>query len=739
MEPVTTQPQIEQQTAVQPAALEPKPKRRLRAKAEAVRKLLPIFTALLVGITCLAVLYAGSNIGLSDNGDFRRVLLANQMDYADDTNSGYLFKQEYVMDISGDTAWERIGSLLATSQDEVEYTSPHFAFIKVSKLLNYAVNRITGQPPTCYFLFYLALLYSLVLSAAAFLIVRFFQALASRITAALLFLLVFCDAGYLLYFNSFYGEALQFVTLMLLIGLILTLFRSPRNYVALVFFYITLYLFAGSKLANIPFAMLIALFSLLLLLLGKGWRFRTILSGSVCVTVAALMVLYTSIPAWMDYDTTYQSVFFGILKSSSTPEQDLEELGLDTSLSVLQNTHAYMSSYPVDIHSEDFAQQFYEKTGKVDIALFYLQHPVRLTQKLALAVQNSASIRPPYLGTQTDVRMAQTNRWSLWSHLRMLLHLPYQPWFVLPFLLLLTLANITVLLIQFFHRRTCSRKAMVTSGFFLLLLAGIWANLAIPIIGNGEADLSKHMFLFIHLMDVLFAALFAAFLLHIRQIGAFFAKSAKRILCCVLPILLATMFTIYSNHAAYPDTFLMGSWEGQPIEWEILRQNPDGSVKAVSRRVLATHTYDQSNVYGSNLWSQSDVRNWLNSAFLDCFTSAERARLLPMDVHVLLAEPYAAQSEGGNHPHYWTADPNTVAALYEDAYFQTVRDSVSLLTLSDYQNASFHRTAGQDYWLLDPYTANADMVRYAGRHGFVIHRDANTPLGIRPVITVKSK
>ena len=191
MEPVATQPQIEQQTAVQPAALEPKPKRRLRGKAEAVRKLLPIFTALLVAITCLAVLYAGDNIGLSDNGDFRRVLLANQMDYADGTDSSYVFKQEYVMEISGNTAWERIGSLLATSQDEVEYTSPHFAFIKASKLLNYAANCITGQPLTQYSLFYLALLYSLVLSAAAFLIVRFFQTIPSRIMAALLFLLIF--------------------------------------------------------------------------------------------------------------------------------------------------------------------------------------------------------------------------------------------------------------------------------------------------------------------------------------------------------------------------------------------------------------------------------------------------------------------------------------------------------------------------------------------------------------------
>lgn len=705
---------------------------------ETVRRILPFFFAVLTVVICMAVLYAGDNVGLSNNGDFRRVLLANHMQFADDTDNQYLFKDSYTMDISGDTTWQRLGSLFATSQEEVEYTSPHFAFIKVSKLLNYWNNCITGQPAETYSLWYLALLYSLVLGAAAWFLVHDFQKLSSRVAAGALFLLIFCDAGYILYFNSFYGEAVQYVTLLLLVGLLLHLLRKPKSYAVLVLFFITLYLFAGSKLANIPYAILTALFSLLFFLLEKDVRFRGILSGGVCITVAALLVLYTSIPAWMDYDTTYQSVFFGVLKSSQTPVQDLEELGLEPELAVLQNTHAYMNDYPLDIHSEEFTQKFYEKTGKVSIALFYLRHPVRLIEKLSAAVQNSASIRPPYLGNSSAVRMGQTARYSLWSDIRLSTRLLYTPLFVLPFLLLLSIGTLAVLVIQIYKRRTCSRRAMAASALFLLLLGGIWIALAVPIVGNGEADLSKHMFLFIHLLDILVAALLAAFLLHLRQIAAAAARHIPPLtIGCVLVIAMAAGLKIYTNHASALQTFTLGTYEGSPIVWEILDQKPDGSVQAVSKQVLTIRPFDTTGQHGSNLWSESSLRQWLNGAFLENFTAEEQSRLQTAENRIVLSLPYADRSEGGDHAHFWTGVPDTAAFLRESAYYQTVTDKVSLLTLDDYQRGGFHRAAGKPYWLADSYTGNGEMVRYADKYGFAIYCDANQPLGVRPVITVK--
>lgn len=700
--------------------------------------LLPFVTALLTVVLCMTVLYAGSNVGLSDNGDFRRVLAANYMDYADSTDNRYLFKDQYVMSVTGGSTMERLGSLFATSQDEVEYTSPHFAFIKLSKLLNYWSNCITGQPPETYSLWWLALLYSLLLGGAAYLLVHAFQKLSSRIIAGLVFLLIFCDAGYILYFNSFYGEALQFVTLLLLAGLTLHLLKKPKNYLVLVLFYLTLYLFAGSKLANIPYAILAAQCSLVFLLPEKGVQFRAVLSGCVCVTVAALVVLYTSIPAWMDYDTTYQSVFFGVLKSSQTPEQDLAELGLDPELAVLQNTHAYMSEYPIDIHTDDFTAQFYAKTGKVGIALFYLRHPVRLAEKLEVAVQNSATIRPPYLGNSTETRMVQTERYSLWSNVRLASRLLYQPWFVLPFLLLCSLLMLAVLCIQIRWRHTCSRRAIGAAVQLLLLLGGIWIALAIPIIGNGEADLSKHMFLFIQLLDMAVWLLIGTLLAHVRQIARAVARHITRFaVCCALVIAAGTGISVYWNTATHSQTFTLGYYDGEPIVWEILCQNPDGSVTAVSKQPLTVRTFDNTGLHGSNLWSESSLRDWLNGAFLDHFSQAERDRLLSMPHRVLLAEANASRSQGGNHPHYWTGVPQRAADLGDTAYAETVTDRVSLLSLEQYQQGGFRRAAGTPYWLADPYTANGEMVRFADSHGLALYCDANQALGVRPVITVK--
>ena len=43
------------------------------------KRIFPLIGAIIVFILSFSVLYMGDNIGLSDNGDFRRVLLVNNM------------------------------------------------------------------------------------------------------------------------------------------------------------------------------------------------------------------------------------------------------------------------------------------------------------------------------------------------------------------------------------------------------------------------------------------------------------------------------------------------------------------------------------------------------------------------------------------------------------------------------------------------------------------------------------
>ena len=44
------------------------------------KRIFPLVGAIIVFVLSFSVLYLGNNIGLSDNGDFRRVLLVNNME-----------------------------------------------------------------------------------------------------------------------------------------------------------------------------------------------------------------------------------------------------------------------------------------------------------------------------------------------------------------------------------------------------------------------------------------------------------------------------------------------------------------------------------------------------------------------------------------------------------------------------------------------------------------------------------
>ena len=175
------------------------------------KRIFPLIGAIIVFILSFSVLYMGDNIGLSDNGDFRRVLLVNNMEYENDSNYYYLFKQDYKMKVEGAGFWDKITYLCESNSEEDIYSSPQFIIIKASKVMNFVANKITSRDETTYNIAYLAFIYILMLSTAAWGIFTFFadEPRKMQIAVFLIFVFIFCDAGYLLYFNSLYGEPLQ--------------------------------------------------------------------------------------------------------------------------------------------------------------------------------------------------------------------------------------------------------------------------------------------------------------------------------------------------------------------------------------------------------------------------------------------------------------------------------------------------------------------------------------------------
>ncbi len=680
-------------------------------------RIFPLIGAIIVFVLCFSVLYMGENVGLSDNGDFRRVLLVNNLEYKDETDHYYLFKQDYKMKIEGDTFGEMLASTWATDEENNIYTSPHFVIIKISKSMNFIMNYIKDRDVTEYNIAYLAGIYIFMLSMAAWCIFTFFQGKPVKLQIAVfaLFLLIFCDAGYILYFNSFYGEPLQYVSIMLIIAIGLLMYLRP-SIPKVICLYISLYFFAGSKLVNVPYAIIVSLLALCIMFLRGDRRFKVTVAVCAAVSIGFTIKLYTDIPDWMQQDTTYQSVFFGILKESGTPDKDLEELGIDSKYSVLSNTHAYMNGdeYPIDITSDEFADEFYGEISKAKILFFYLRHPSRLFDKLCLSIENSAYIRPPNVGNSSETIMEMTNKYSLWSNLRVLLKFFYQPIVIFILFILISayilFANIYAV-IAFKEKKSGQRIYMI--GAFDALLIGIWLNLILPVLCNGEADLPKHMFLFISYMDILFSVL---------VLGIVKMKPLNKIPVLAVTALLAGIFYISPPKRIVE----FGTYNGEPVKWEVAEELNDNSLILVTKDCVSDRRFDGEN----NMWETSELRSWLSTEFLNEFTEEEKAKIMPSVNEVILAANDKAAAAAGDHTHYWNCTKDRAGDLSKTAYHYYLEDRVYIPTLDLIKELN----NGSSYWVLCPYAGNDKMERYMKYDGYVLHTNVNNVKGVRAVI-----
>jgi hypothetical protein len=343
---------------------------------------------------------------------------------------------------------------------------------------------------------YLSAIYSVVFLIALYLAVRFCRQKAGNAAGwvlAALTIFIFTDIGYISYFNTLYGEAVSLVFLLLAAGsaMWLTSVKEPKLYMLLVFF-AGMVLFAGAKVQNSPLGILAAVYGLGMLGLRPDKRWKRTVAASAALLVAVSALSYFTVSRDIKVCNKYQTVFFGILKDSPDPAGDLEELGLDTGLAVLAGTNYFMESYPVDIRSNSFKQELYQKVSHFKIAGFYLRHPDRFLKKLEVSAENGFKLKQGFGNYEKapGVEYGQiTEMMSAWSNFK---------WMVLPHSLLLVAGVFLIFFLtaafRFVGAGDANTKRMY--GFLLFIGAIGLTQFMLPVIGDGEADLSKHLFLF---------------------------------------------------------------------------------------------------------------------------------------------------------------------------------------------------------------------------------------------------
>ncbi|MEK4004667.1 glycan biosynthesis hexose transferase WsfD [Paenibacillus sp. FSL H3-0333] len=441
-------------------------------------------------VLILYLLFVRPFTGVADNGDFLRMMNTVGLNYFD----------------AGEDYADRFFSY---SHSKFAYDDLFKGFYPSSQILLVLVPRLlAGIFHGSYFdIRLLAVVYAVLLLAATWMIVKL-GAKSSYATGLLLgagMLFVFYDIGYLAYFNSLFGEPVSMVFMLLTfaLGLRLTGQEQPSSKGLTLFFIAVLFLIC-SKIQNAPVGLAFALIFLRLRTLNGTGSWRKLALSLAVATALVSVIMYVAAPKELKHINLYQTVFFGILNESPDVRGDLRDLGLPERLEVLAGTNYFQGDTAIKQDDPLLGPDFYDRVSHKDVLFFYMKHPGRLIENMKYAAANSMSIRPYYLGSyeksEGKPAGAVAGMYSGWSELKNK-HLPHS----LGFLVIFYLVYYAGVFYQYFRTREAAGR-IAGELMMLLGLIGLFSFL-VPILGDGRADIGKHLFLFNVCFDMMAVAM----------------------------------------------------------------------------------------------------------------------------------------------------------------------------------------------------------------------------------------
>ncbi|WP_212758536.1 hypothetical protein [Paenibacillus sinopodophylli] len=440
-------------------------------------------------ITSLA-LFVSPYIGMADNGDYFRILYSNGLYFnAPDYDSQYL--GHFVKNYGIFQYYNENGATLSSSQS---------LFIRLSIWINQWFNSnqfdIRIQ----------AALFTLLYTGAIFLLT---ESLTWKLKAkqgymiAGITIFIFGDTAYTAFFNSFFSESIVLISMIYLFASVLLLYRHRFNdYVLMGIFLISGLLLTTSKQQNAPAGIVIAVTGILLIFVRKQKSFRVFAASSLVCLFAAGIATYAFIPQQFVNINKYHAMTRGVLLQSEDPEAALKSFGIDQQFAVLGKSIYYEPYTTIDVDSDLLQKQFYSKYGFGQIVAYYAAHPDQAGKMLDLAAKNAFTIRPEAMGnyekSEGKAFGAQTSFFTAYSDIKKMLAPK-----TFGFIVIWTIIIIGLYLPSFINAwRDKDRRRMLRLPHMVSMIAMGFSGILVSIIGAGDADLSKHEFLFTLAFDI---------------------------------------------------------------------------------------------------------------------------------------------------------------------------------------------------------------------------------------------
>ncbi|MGO4543343.1 hypothetical protein AB4Z29_00905 [Paenibacillus sp. 2TAB23] len=449
-----------------------------------------VFASAGVLVITIMALFVPPYIGMADNGDYFRILYSNGLYFnAPDYDSQYL--GHFVKNYGIFQYFNENGATLSSSQS---------MFIRLSMWINQLFN------PSVFDIRIQAALFTLLYTGAVYLLI---ESLTWKLKAmqgymiAVIAIFIFGDTAYTAFFNSFFSESIVLIMMIYLFAAVMLLYRNRFNdYVLVGIFLISGLILTTSKQQNAPVGVIIAVMSILLFFVRRQKPFRVLVASSLVCVFAAGIATYALIPQEFVNINKYHAMTRGVMLQSEDPEAALESFGIDKQFSVLNKSIYYEPYTTIDVDSDILQDHFYNQYGFGKIVAFYATHPEQAGKMLDLAAKNAFTIRPPAMGNYEKSAGkafgAQTNFFSVYSDSKQALA-PKTFGFVVIWMIIV----IGLYLPSFISAwRNKNIRGMLRLPQMICMIAMGLAGILVSIIGAGDADLSKHEFLFTLAFDI---------------------------------------------------------------------------------------------------------------------------------------------------------------------------------------------------------------------------------------------
>jgi len=463
-------------------------------------------------ITCsviYGVLFSPPRMGAANNGDFARLAGRVGIDGVERFTSD---EYPYFYQLYEKWMWKPFDWRLLTP--EKASLGNVYPILLVRAITN-IVSDTTAVP---FSTAYLAIVYAVILAAACYLLIRFAVNMLQEqsVWIVLSAILILFGSMHLAWLNSFYGEAMLFVGLLLMCGCILSAIHAPRH--SLLGKCITIisilcsYLFLTAKPQGVvSYPLWTGLLGCLLLYHFPLFENKKIKKTSVCCLLISMMLfgwsgyscyrLYMWNAEYNEKDTLYSAIMNGILTLSDNPETTLEEIGLNPVLAQDKGKQAYGDANDKLLvpGTEKAERELYSKINTFGLLRYYLTHPVYLYRALEITAQYA--IEPP-VSLLHDVSHDYSDttknlgRFTIWQNIRKFF-VPHHFWqYIVIYTILFAMC-----IWRFVSNKGNAKERFLIGLYATILMTGI-LQYPLPFIGNGHADTKKQLYLFMLTYDI---------------------------------------------------------------------------------------------------------------------------------------------------------------------------------------------------------------------------------------------